>query len=73
MTPIPPLVASRMTPPDIVERLRRAFVAATDDPVAAHILNRLLLAGFVEVASADYDQFPIQALQAVAAHYELPE
>lgn len=73
MTPIPPLVASRTTAPDIVDRLQRAFVAATGDPVAADILDRLLLAGFVRVPSADYDQFPIQALQAVAAHYEVPE
>jgi ABC-type phosphate/phosphonate transport system substrate-binding protein len=73
MTPIPPLVASRMTAPDIVERLRRAFVAARGDPVAADILDQLLLAGFVEVADAEYDRFSIQALQAVAAHYEMPE
>jgi ABC-type phosphate/phosphonate transport system substrate-binding protein len=73
MTPIPPLVASPTTAPDIVERLQRAFVAATGDPVGADILDRLLLAGFVEVAGADYDRFLIQALEAVAAHYEVPE
>ncbi len=73
MTPIPPLVASRTTPPDIVERLRRAFVGAAGDPVAADILDRLLLAGFVQVTGADYDRFAIQALEAVAAHYEVPE
>jgi ABC-type phosphate/phosphonate transport system substrate-binding protein len=73
MTPIPPLVASRSTAPDIVERLRRAFVGAAGDPVAADILDRLLLAGFVQVTGTDYDRFPIQALEAVAAHYEVPE
>jgi len=73
MAPIPPLVASRATAPDTVERLRRAFLGATGDPVAADILDTLLLTGFVRVTGTDYDRFPIQALQAVAARYETPE
>jgi ABC-type phosphate/phosphonate transport system substrate-binding protein len=73
MTPIPPVVASRATAPDVVERLRRAFIGASGDPVAADILDRLLLAGFVQVTGADFNRFPIQALEAVAAHYEVPE
>jgi ABC-type phosphate/phosphonate transport system substrate-binding protein len=72
MTPIPPLVASATTAPDIVAQLQQAFVAAASDRVAAAILDRLLLAGFVQVAGADYDRFSIQASQAAAAHYEVP-
>jgi ABC-type phosphate/phosphonate transport system substrate-binding protein len=72
MTPIPPLIASRTTPRDTVERLRRSLLAAAADPTAAAILEELQLAGFAPVDTEDYDQFPAQARKATAAGYAMP-
>jgi ABC-type phosphate/phosphonate transport system substrate-binding protein len=72
MTPIPPLVASPSTPPDTVERLRRALSAAASEPEAASLLEFLLLAGFAPVAATDYDPLLAQAREAVSAGYPVP-
>src|SRR6266508_131834 len=69
MTPIPPLIASRATPPDPIERLRRTLLAAATEPEAASILESLLLAGFALVEAADYDRLLLQAREAAAAGY----
>jgi ABC-type phosphate/phosphonate transport system substrate-binding protein len=67
MTPVPPLIASSGTPLDTIDRLHRTLLAAAGDPTAAAILDGLLLAGFAQVDPTDYDQFPAQAREAVAA------
>jgi ABC-type phosphate/phosphonate transport system substrate-binding protein len=72
MTPIPSLIASPATPPAVVERLRRSLLAASAEPEAAAILDGLLLAGFAEIDAADYERFPAQAAEALAAGYFLP-
>jgi ABC-type phosphate/phosphonate transport system substrate-binding protein len=73
MTPIPPLIASATAAPDTVGRLRSALLAAAGDPEPAAILKELLLAGFAQVHAADYDRFPAQAQEAVAAGFAVPE
>jgi ABC-type phosphate/phosphonate transport system substrate-binding protein len=56
MTPIPPLVASTSTPPEVVERLRRSLVTASADIAVAPVLHSLLLKGFAQVDADEYDQ-----------------
>jgi ABC-type phosphate/phosphonate transport system substrate-binding protein len=73
MTPIPPLIASPTTPPDMVGRLRDTLLAAAGDREAVAVLKELLLAGFAQVDAADYDRFPAQAQEAVAAGFAVPE
>jgi ABC-type phosphate/phosphonate transport system substrate-binding protein len=72
MTPIRPLVASSSTPPDTVERLRRALSAAAGEPEAASLLEFLLLAGFAPAAATDYDRLLAQAREAISAGYPVP-
>jgi len=72
MTPIPPLIASTAISPKTVGRLRRSLLAAVADPEAATILEELLLAGFAQVDTADYDRFPAQAQEALAVGYAEP-
>jgi ABC-type phosphate/phosphonate transport system substrate-binding protein len=56
MTPIPPLIASRSVPDDVVARLRHAFMAVAEEPEALPIRDALLLGGFASVDAADYDE-----------------
>jgi hypothetical protein len=72
MMPIPPLVASQSTPPDMIGRLRRSLLAAASEPDAAPFLEFLLLAGFAAVDAADYDRLLAQDREAVSAGYPVP-
>jgi ABC-type phosphate/phosphonate transport system substrate-binding protein len=60
--PIPPLVATGAIAPDVLERLRAAFLAVEKEPA-------LLLKGFAVPAPADYDEIE----EALAAARRFPE
>ena len=60
--PIPPLIATAVLAPEVLERLRAAFLAVEEQP-------ELLLKGFAVPALSDYDQME----QALAASRSFPE
>jgi ABC-type phosphate/phosphonate transport system substrate-binding protein len=72
MTAIPPLIAAPLTPPCVVERLRRALFTVATEPMARSVLAKLLLAGFVQVDVTKYEQLLTQASKAESVGYFVP-
>ena len=53
-SPGPPLVTSRWTPPDVVERLREGLLAVEADEALAEARNALLIEGFNQLGVPHY-------------------
>ena len=72
LTPIPALVAAEAAPPELVDRLRAALVAAASRSWFADYSDLLQLAGFEPVSARSYDAMLEWEREAVAAGYDQP-
>jgi ABC-type phosphate/phosphonate transport system substrate-binding protein len=72
LAPIPAFVASADTPPDLVARLRTAFVGAASQPWFGPLGDLLLLDGFAEANAAQYATLLDWDQASRAAGYPLP-
>jgi ABC-type phosphate/phosphonate transport system substrate-binding protein len=72
VTPMPGFVAAAGAPPQLVERLRAAFVQAADRPWFPTLAEVLLLEGFAPVTVASYAPLLAWDAQARAAGYDVP-
>jgi len=72
LVPAPAFVAAANAPPDLVARLRGAFMSAATRPWFAPLGDQLLLDGFAEVSAATYAPLRQWEREAKAAGFELP-
>lgn len=72
LTPMPPFVAAASAAPELVERLRAAFVAAGQRPWFAALSAPLLLEGFAAVDEKAFAPLLEWDREALAAGYEEP-
>ena len=72
VAPMPAFVASRATDPDMIARLRAAFVAAAARPWFADARRDLLIDGFAPVDHASFAATLLWDAEAKAAGYPLP-
>lgn len=72
LAPMPAFVASRGSPPELIERLRAAFVAAATRPWFGGLGEQLLVRGFAAARRADFATTLAWDREAVAAGYPEP-
>ena len=72
LAPIPAFVASAGTPPDLVDALRRSFIAAAGARWFGPLAEALCLEGFAPVDLASFDTTLQWARDAEAAGYAIP-
>jgi ABC-type phosphate/phosphonate transport system substrate-binding protein len=72
LTPMPPFVAAAGTPPELIERLRTAFIRAARKPWFAALGSELLLEGFAAVDETAFASLLDWDREARAADYERP-
>jgi ABC-type phosphate/phosphonate transport system substrate-binding protein len=72
LTPMPAFVAAAGAPPELIERLRAAFVGAAQRPWFAPLSGQLLLEGFAAADHAAFAPLLTWDREARAAGYEVP-
>jgi ABC-type phosphate/phosphonate transport system substrate-binding protein len=72
VAPMPAFVASGVAPPEVVERLRSAFLAARGQSWFGQLAERLLLEGFAEVSEESYAPLLQWDRAAKAAGFDRP-
>jgi ABC-type phosphate/phosphonate transport system substrate-binding protein len=72
LAPIPAFVAAPSVPPDVVERLRRSFVAARDTAWFPPLATALAIEGFASVDQAAFAPTLERDRAAIEAGYPLP-
>jgi ABC-type phosphate/phosphonate transport system substrate-binding protein len=72
VTPLPPFIASAGAPPELIDRLRAAFMGAAQRPWFAPLSEQLLLEGFAAAEESAFAPLLRWDAEARAAGYELP-